>query len=430
MNNVSWLDLSACDGFRRLVDSLSDDLGDRRNVLLLLPAPVPDDSILDALGVRLDERSFLVQRIYLSDDETIGPGQLLIDELGVPWPDAAEPCSASNVIRGLLRQSDVDAWPDVIVVQGLAAQTCGTRDRWIWFGREWAGLSQGVRVVSRGLPRICLVARANDMASPLLGETVGLSIRYWWGFPSVLEHSLLIRNSSDGLSFGALERWREKVIPAIAGQDIDLAEHLWREPDIDMRVLLSFLREVAASRGWTRSRLTAWNALDLAHRPSSRSRSPAPDERVRELWAQGALSNTLEHGIELSAVAQAVLGKEADIAHRLWRGQAGLLLPMLDTVRLQICGELDRRYGTKWALDWVYPETNREVEELRTSHFSCEWGHLESVLACGESQALWSRRRIVSLARHLRNELAHYKPCALKDYAEFVTEANRLGLQC
>src|SRR6266545_3829927 len=49
------------------------------------------------------------------------------------------------------------------------------------------------------------------------------------------------------------------------------------------------------------------------------------------------------------------------MATRLWRGQTGLLLPLINYARIALCAHLTRLYGNDWPVRWQVPDS-REVE--------------------------------------------------------------------
>ena len=92
--------------------------------------------------------------------------------------------------------------------------------------------------------------------------------------------------------------------------------------------------------------------LDTVRR-DGRHQGAAPPRPWRSLWAEGGLQWSMEHGIEVHPSALACLGLTSDLSHRLWRGQARLLLPLLDELRLTICRRLTDRLGDGWAVRWA-----------------------------------------------------------------------------
>lgn len=68
----------------------------------------------------------------------------------------------------------------------------------------------------------------------------------------------------------------------------------------------------------------------------------------------GSESDIISRILELSEQPRDVKYDE-DIDHRLWRGQAALLLPFLDSIRLDLCAELTSLHGRDWPIRWKRP---------------------------------------------------------------------------
>lgn len=98
---------------------------------------------------------------------------------------------------------------------------------------------------------------------------------------------------------------------------------------------------------------------------------------LRTLWAHGALSWTLEFGLELHTAAMAVLGRDEEVKHRLWRGQAELLLPLIDHMRLMVCTDLAHSYGKNWPMRYGLPTSEEEKAAVQASPLACQWGYLD-----------------------------------------------------
>jgi hypothetical protein len=176
--------------------------------------------------------------------------------------------------------------------------------------------------------------------------------------------------------------------------------------------------------------LQAWGAEKFASngQHGGLGRLAAPPVQLHSLWAKGALCWTPEYGLELHPSALVLLEKVEAIRHRLWRGQASLLLPIIDTIRIVVCEYLTQRYRKDWPLCWHTPESPEETSALRENALACQWGYLEWLLGNCEHFAR-ERDRLLPLARrmkHMRNELAHYRRVTLSDFEGIRGEVNRI----
>jgi hypothetical protein len=234
---------------------------------------------------------------------------------------------------------------------------------------------------------------------------------------------LLCRLGNSDEELSPASRWREYVIPALAGNDVSLAEYMWDKADLDADSLLSCLCSFGEEHTWTASFLQDCGAAEFTASVNGNTASSlrSPPMSHRTLWAHGALCWTPEYGPELHSAALALLGRYEEVRHRLWRGQASLLLPFIDSVRLSLCAYLSRRYGHDWPLRWRQPDSPDEVLALQESALSCQWGYLERLIDnCPHFRSERGFLSLVTAMRWIRNELAHYRPITLKDFASVL----------
>ncbi len=124
-------------------------------------------------------------------------------------------------------------------------------------------------------------------------------------------------------------------------------------------------------------------------------------------------------------------GDGLTFARRLWRGQAGFLLPILDEVRFRLAERMELLLGGDWAVRWP-PLGDEEYRLVAHSHLHAQFGHMQAVLQ--EPHPAMFRREcgtlglLVRIARQLRNELAHYRPVEFARYRELVQRVTDAGL--
>lgn len=410
-------------GPRRFIARLTEDLVDRRSLLVLVPRGVGDADLWRAMWEELWRRDLVLREVWLPE---LQGGRALAaalgERIGVRWPSPNVPRTAASLVA-------LPSLPDVICLGGYCDLTLEARGLWLNFMIQWAQAAKNL--VDRGErpAALCLICPAWALESLPPPESLYLSVRYWWGIPSALEIQLLCRLSSEEASNdGCTSLWREYVLPSLVGNDVELAEWLWNEVYGDIDHLVSRLCEFAERRGWTREDLEELG-LDTWRRSLTGSvASPSgPDSAYLRPWGCGMLCYTQEYGLELHSAALALLGRIEEIQHRLWRAQASLLLPILDGVRLELCQYLTRLYGTEWPVRWHPPLDPREETEVRENPLGCQWGHLEYLLK--HYSALRAHRswlQLVGLARSIRNRLAHYRTVEYATYAALYREVRRV----
>jgi hypothetical protein len=417
---------------RAFIHSIAEDIRQRRSVMIFLPATIERAWVWSLLDSELWRRQLLAESVDLrhcAPDRT--PVEILGEALHVKWPAAS-----SREVASLAKSEGL---PDVIVLEGIESLEPTLRNVWLRFIGQWAQVSQNL-YESLAPPSVlctlrqpgCLMSdHADDESLFESNSNVRLALHWWWGFPSALEVRLLLRLAkSRRTRDGQDPRWEEHLLPALAGNDVLLLERLWSANTIEEEQLLSCLHEFAQERGWTREKLREWGAvrplrLNLRHNGSL---PQSPPLNRRALWAQGALCATEEYGIELHPAALHVLGWHSELDRRLWRGQAELLLPVLDSVRRDVCSYLTSLYGRDWPVKWAKPEHPDEETAVRADPLACQWGYLEWLIR--NCPQLERERRWLSLimsAARVRNDIAHYRHVSQSQYEHVMEQYERFA---
>ena len=150
-----------------------------------------------------------------------------------------------------------------------------------------------------------------------------------------------------------------------------------------------------------------------------------------EPWAKGRLVYTPEHGVELHPGLLAHFGYRVEVEKRLWRGQAELLLPVLNEIRLRICTELTYAYGSDWPFKWREPASGYESEQVKITSLATELGHIHYLFATAvRGHPLDAMRHLSALAlnaRNMRNLVAHNKAVVYRDFELLCQERNRVS---
>ena len=143
----------------------------------------------------------------------------------------------------------------------------------------------------------------------------------------------------------------------------------------------------------------------------------------QQWWAEGMLHYTWEYGLELHSAVLALAQRYDVLRQRLWRGQAALLLPLLDQVRVALCERLTEQHGSEWPLKWGEPLSDEEKAAVRMTPLAAQWGYLDHLLTHTPA-GRWEPRisPLVSRARTLRNRVAHFQPVSFTDFQRFWYE--------
>ena len=249
--------------------------------------------------------------------------------MNISWPSP----STLRTVRNLMR---CDGLPDVFYVHRI-----GRIPEWAEFIEGWAEEYQGLRASgNHSVPSLCVVGKLRDFDFSPPVPAQSLSLHWWWGFPSALEMRLACRlvgvqyrnhHSAAGL-------WREYVLPGLVSSDVQLAEHMWEQvlhgTDQVMSGLIDYWESLEQPS-------PAWSIDDVIGRVGDARGNYGvgqnPPEDLVRVWGSGGLVYTPEHGLEVHPAALAQSGHRATVEHMLWRGQAELVLPIVNEVRLKVC---------------------------------------------------------------------------------------------
>lgn len=399
-----------------------DALAERRSALVLLPSALEPEDIWPSVRSQLWQSHLdAVDLSLLGEPASSAPLPALVKLVSFDWPERAMP----HTLTTFLEHADL---PDVIHVSDLDRVSEDVRGTWLRFLAQWAAAIHARVGEGKPAPALCLVAGAASVLNSLPESNVFLAIHWWGGFPSTLETHLLCRLEGEGQPWDAAARWREHLLASLAGSDLQLIQALWDGLHLTPEAMGHQLELFAMERGWTPALLREWGANDLIDRPimlqARRNWTPPPP--LQRLWSNGAISATLERGLELHSAAVAALGRDDQIRHRLWRGQAELLLPLIDHSRLMLCNLLTSTYGSGWPVRWRLPDSQKEEAEVRRDPLACGWGHIEYLLKQGYLRPFAAWLSLATRARYIRNELAHYRPVSFTDYEQLLADVERL----
>ena len=394
-----------------------------QNVVIVL---LPDNLSREMVGRLVRNRLDMMAGFSLC--ELSDPGQ------SDPLTASAEAMSASwesdrtrRNIENLLCCADL---PDLLYVHRIGSDG----SRWSDFIEGWANERLKLRNSGRAkAPSLCVIAKLRDFGFRLPQTEEGITYQWWWGFPSTLEMRLACRivNEQDGNSF-EVGRWREHIVPGLVGSDVQLALEIWTEVDKDIEHTIGSLRDFWAN-GEEPATISSMDALVEAVKNYQGAFAIGQElpKDFWEPWAKGRLVYTPEHGLEVHPALLAHSGHRVEVEKRLWRGQAELLLPVLNEIRLRICDELTDAYGSDWPFKWREPASGYDLEQVKITPLATELGHIHYLFTTADQghplNAMRHLSDLVLYARNMRNQVAHNKPVVYRYFELLCQERNRVG---
>lgn len=367
-------------------------------------------------------QSFYFSTVTLdSQTDDIDPISVLRGQLGLSAPISPEP----PLLEEFMQDEDL---PDVILLSGLPELNYSTREWWLGFVKQWTGNSHAlISAESVETPALLVLTTVESPDETLQSDTM-LSSYWWWSIPSHLEAKLICRLEHTHLpQLDERTDWREAILPSLAGGSLELAQYIWEYSDKSFNIICHRLQEYAGFHGWTESHLRKAGIEQFLrnHRLKGNRRENGPNRREQELWSMGVLNHTPEEGTWICSAALTIIGEDAILRHRLWRGQAALVLPVIDELRLKICQRFTDLYGQSWHMDWAGTRVDPKSELGGDNPLATEWGQLENILYRIPVRKEREQLPVVQTARRLRNTLAHYQLIDYEDYESLLNLANQ-----
>ncbi len=390
-----------------------------KSVLVLIPDTISRDLVARLINNRLDVLRICWREIRYEGEHF--PALSIPNQLNAEW-------RSRNTVKNIHNLLRCEGLPELIHIREFSTADTGNviaRQRWLSLVQDWVEASRNTLGDGIGTaPRLCLVAKLRDFDFVPPEEQEGLTIHWWWGFPSSLEMRLACRYGSQDVDDGeAANRWREQVLPSIVGTDFNLAEHLWDAILESADEVVRSLDDYASREGLS---VPFEQEFDVFNTPRL---SLSPPSNIWEQWASGSILSTPEYGVEYHPALLAHWGHRVDVEQRLWRGQSELLLPILNYVRIKICDSLTDAFGEDWPINPHRPQTNYEFEAVADNPRGAEFGHIEYLLKnISKFKDNPDLLGIASMSRTLRNEIAHYRLVEFSDFEKLWKENQRLEL--
>ena len=405
-------------------DQISRTVRDQVVIILL-----PDNLSREMVGRLLRNRLNLIANFSFSELTTpIDPDPLTASSraMNASWPSDR----TRKTTRNLLCCTGV---PDVLYVHRIGPHNSG----WAEFIDEWATERLYLRDSGQArLPSLCVIAKLRDFDFNLPAVGPGLAYFWWWGFPSALEVRLSCRiaalQAGDTVEIG---KWREFVLPSLVSSDIQLAERIWGDVSGEQSTIIDRLVEYWQNLGIPDLTTGIDDLLDLTTRGRGAVFAVGQEvpTKLRSSWASGQLVYTPEYGLEIHPAFLAYTNRTADVQKMIWRGQAELLLPILNEIRLGICTLLTDKYGSDWPYKWGLPSSHHELEQVQISPLAAELGYLSHLFdsAVEKQLPVVTEKDLASLvrrARELRNFIAHNRSVDFTDFESLGEALSKTGI--
>lgn len=421
MKNTLWNELFNTPSAHQLVSRLIDGLASSNCQLVVVPDIVQIDAISNVIRAETSRRDFSAWEIDFRQNNVnvtlAGITQLLRKRLAA---DSPPDINFEDVVQD-------PKIPEVIFLEGVDALSDSSRRSLVQILSQWSRISRRAFEQDTHCATACCIAFGEmDMIGTALTE-VNLNVEWWCGLPSALETALLCRYTIAGPWRNCEDVWRESLASSLCAGDISYVAAIWPSLLESRSSIWRCSREYAEGMGWDLrfleemlEKLPTNGRNDLAEKSGLACESLAPPRHLQPFWARGILHFSPDDGIEVHSAALALAGRIETLEQRVWRSQATLLLPKLDVIRHVICSRLASRFGPRWPIQWSQPISDEECDELRKSHYACQWGYMDHLLrTCPQLRAEHRLKPVVSLCRSIRNELAHYRPIEFSEFHTF-----------
>lgn len=413
---------------RRRLNEIVNDLCDGKSVIHTLPASINPAIIYSIIADECRESGleFNVFK-YDDDDFELLPENFIAQCCGMSF-SPGEQVSVERIFEeGKI--GDVTS----ITLPKLPPEMV---KHWARLLRQWSEYARTYQARTKQCPVSLLLVTHQVELSRGIKEDVYLKAYYFWGWISTVELLLVARSvaSEQGLTLDE-SLWVESVFVELAGTDPELFFWLLdRCPFSDTanmwKAIIQQLIGFCEGKGWTQKRIVS--CLDLGEHNNCREFAQScpliPPSDLDPLWSAGVASWNDGDGIFIHSATLAVQGDTATLKHRIWRGQARVLLPVLDRIRHEICDYLNRKFKREWS---SFCETNRNPYLPGASSYQngvAEYGVINEFFRLNESKGTMLRqlRRPVEHLRLTRNNLAHYVPLNWVQFSQIIGEVKKV----
>ena len=383
------------------------------SVIAIMPDYFPADCFIEAVILGLSDMTF----VHIFPNAGESPCEETARAIGITF-GSKEPYTTDTLARKSVGRNTV------VVFHDWQAQSNEDKTKWILFIKMWADIAHRFSDSGRSLPAFFLVMPATASALSAFKSDVSLSVECFTACPSSLDLRLLCRHILKPSKRSKLAPlWLEHILSEVSGNDVEiaceLADRIWDIASID-----EGLREYAIRKKWDSEIVKKVKEILDRYEGKRKTVTDNAGEippNLWEYWASGLACWTFEHGWKLHSAALQIIGLEREVQHRVWRGQASLLLPLVDELRLRLCQRISEESAHEWPLSPAVSLSEWEREMLQEDPLSCQLGRLECLLKYDRNLFKHSTYvPLVSRLRQVRNQLAHNKCVTFADFEDVV----------
>ncbi|MDT5123166.1 MAG: hypothetical protein QOC96_2648 [Acidobacteriota bacterium] len=339
------------------ISRVVDDLREGQNILLCLPAHLPD-GLHSAVRSTLDDEDWHWHTLDIGEAVAERPESLLFARF---VPDAG--ADAIRNAHALAKESSFAG--KVIWLDGLDDNSWPA---WKEFIVAYGHACQSVPVFER--TQFCIPLRGKLALDPP-GEDVCLAQHHWRGAVDSLDMFLFTASVFAGREMPALHRRIAVAIAAhLALWDPSISERLAGERLKRILAPVPLLRDVARERDWR---------VDDAGK-----------------WHLGT-ADMFDGEMRIHSALLALDDSNSEIARRIWSAEVGVLLPFVEERRRELIAQLANALQVPY--ETRFGEVIEDVRDLEIGHIERQINSLPSVDS--------NTRSFVRRLREIRNCLSH-----------------------
>lgn len=379
-------------GPRRFFADVAESLEWGKHAILVLPTPVSERGIAGLMRQILSER---------------GLGTLIEVNLCHASSDSLYNTLAEGIVSGERIPPTMDELLQhtqcrsrfVLITNGYDENTEKCH-RFNYLIRHTGELSQTIDDLQF---QFLVIAKPTD---PLPDRNLRLAIHPWWGVLGQLDVDLAVdehlqKFPTQGV---AEELWLRSVCKGVARGHPDLAKAIIETSPLNLAEVEKILDFHAKIDRYDISNGTGLRSKHSLYH--SRIPSPPTSQGDKILWANDAISWIRGYGLvhHLDALSQEI--RKAEIVHRVWIGEVELLMPIIESVRLDTVHWLNSNIGENWA-----DQISENHQNINKEAILSEIGPLSYALKLSpqinKKHIPYAIIRGINQWRYIRNSLAH-----------------------